>query len=272
MTPAQVERQKMVKSMYKLDLRYQALKVCYAVVALKVLVGDLVGGDDQSSSNFSKKGQLIYGRLLDIIFKLDHIDAEDTGKQYLNMQDLVTDKRLQEKYEVIEIAWQAGADPDIVQSKDWNSIMDAVQKDINALFNDYKFKRLIKHIDQMYESQNMSTLINIDQIFFIDKFKHDQSPWMEISNKVQADIENCQVLKDKIENMAAKNNQYMKKVIQFEREVGLLQTTKTSLEQRLAATETQIELLKGVKADNEDLVKKHSGAKQLLENQKNETA
>ena len=86
------------------------------------------------------------------------------------------------------------------------------------------------------------------------------------------EIESCQVLKDKIEKMAAKNNQYMKKVIQFEREVGLLQTTKTSLEQRLAATETQIELLKGVKADNEDLVKKHSGAKQLLENQRNETA
>jgi len=51
--------------------------------------------------------------------------------------------------------------------------MDAIQKDINQLFNDYKFKRLIKHIEQMYESQNKSTLINIDQIFFIDKFKND---------------------------------------------------------------------------------------------------
>ena len=31
------------------------------------------------------KATLIYGRLLDIVFKLDHIDADDTGKEYLNM-------------------------------------------------------------------------------------------------------------------------------------------------------------------------------------------
>lgn len=55
----------------------------------------------QANANFSKKAQLIYGRLLDMVFKLDHIDAEDTGKQYLNMSDLVIDKRLNEKFGVI---------------------------------------------------------------------------------------------------------------------------------------------------------------------------
>lgn len=34
----------------------------------------------QNMSNFVKKGQLVYGRLIDVVFKLDHIDAEDTGK------------------------------------------------------------------------------------------------------------------------------------------------------------------------------------------------
>ena len=61
-----------------------------------------------------------------MVFKIDHIDAEDTGKQYLNMSDLVIDKRLNEKFGVIKIIWQEDADPDIVQSKDWNSIMDAI--------------------------------------------------------------------------------------------------------------------------------------------------
>lgn len=55
--------------------------------------------------NFTRKAQLIYGRLLDMVFKLDHIDAEDNGKQYLNMADLVIDKRLNEKYSVIQIIW-----------------------------------------------------------------------------------------------------------------------------------------------------------------------
>lgn len=53
---------------------------------------------------------MIYGRLLDIVFKLDHIDAEDTGKQYLNLQDLVIDKRLNEKFEVIKIIWDENSE------------------------------------------------------------------------------------------------------------------------------------------------------------------
>lgn len=134
-----------------------------------------------------------------MVFKLDHIDAEDTGKQYLNMADLVIDKRLNEKYEVIKIIWSDSADPDIIQSKDWSSIMDAIQKDISQLFNDYKFKRLIKQIEQQYESENQNTLINIDQIFFIDKFQNDTAPWMEISNRIKSDIQNSEALKDKIE-------------------------------------------------------------------------
>lgn len=80
--------------------------MCYAIIAMKILMGDLIQEDQgKSSVNFTKKAQLIYGRLLDMVFKLDHIDAEDNGKQYLNMADLVIDKRLNEKYNVMKIIW-----------------------------------------------------------------------------------------------------------------------------------------------------------------------
>jgi len=55
------------------------------------------------------------------------------------------------------------------------------------------------------------------------------------------------LLKDKIENLNNKTNQHLKMLIQDEREIGFLNTTKTSLEQRLAAAETQIEQLNEVK-------------------------
>lgn len=77
MSQAQLERQKFLQDCNKLELRNQALKMSYAVIALKVMIGDLVGA---VGPNFSKKAQLIYGRLLDIIFKVDHIEAEETGK------------------------------------------------------------------------------------------------------------------------------------------------------------------------------------------------
>jgi hypothetical protein len=56
----------------------------YGIVALKVLIGDLMGAS-KTNPNFSKKSQLIYGRLMDIVFKVDHIEVEDTGNQYLNL-------------------------------------------------------------------------------------------------------------------------------------------------------------------------------------------
>ena len=166
-----------------------------ATVALKVLIGDiLVEGSDNKNKSFIQKATLVYGRLLDIVFKLDHIDAEDTGKEYLNMQDLVIDKRLTEKYDVISMIWNDGADPMAILQKDWNSVLDAIQRDITQLHNDYKFKRLIKHIDSGYEgtTKSFSGQIGIDEIFYIDRFKNETAPWMEISKKIRLDIQNSE--------------------------------------------------------------------------------
>jgi hypothetical protein len=100
--------------------------MCLATVALKVLIGEIMIAGQAKNTNFIHKATLVYGRLLDIVFKLDHIDAEDTGKEYLNMQDLVFDKRLTEKFEVIQMIWSDGADPMAILQKDWNSVLDAI--------------------------------------------------------------------------------------------------------------------------------------------------
>ena len=101
--------------------------MCYAIVAVRVFMNDMDKRSKESqNSNINKKSQLIYGRLIDIVFKVDHIDAEDTGQQYLNLKDLVVDKRLCEKFEVIKIVWLDGVNSESAQEKDWNSIMDAI--------------------------------------------------------------------------------------------------------------------------------------------------
>ena len=102
----------MVQQCVKLDLRHQCMKMCIAIVALKVIIGGVIEGGSAINQNFVKKATLIYGRVLEIIFKIDHIDSEDNGKQYLNLADLVTDKRLSEKFDVIKIIWSEVADPD----------------------------------------------------------------------------------------------------------------------------------------------------------------
>lgn len=150
------------------------------------------------------------------------------------MQELVIDKRFNEKYEVIKIIWSDASDPEQIQEKDWNSVLDAVQRDITQLFNDYKFKRLIKSIENMYQDQHKQNMANIDEIFFIDRFKNAQSPWMEISKAIKNDIQNFEALKDKIEQLNTKNREHTKVNMQQDRTINTLKVTNKSLEARLA--------------------------------------
>jgi hypothetical protein len=97
------------------------MKMCVAVIAVQTFFGQML--QTSGDGTFVKKATLVYGRLLDIVFKLDHIDCEDSGKEYLNLADLVTDKRLMDKYEKMSAIWSENFDP---TNTDWNSLLDAV--------------------------------------------------------------------------------------------------------------------------------------------------
>jgi hypothetical protein len=79
--------------------------------------------------------------------------------------------------------------------------LDAVGKDITQLTNDYKFKRLIKHIENSYKIDDGQSVLNIDDIFYIDRFKNDSAPWMEISKRIRTDMQNSEALKDTIQSL-----------------------------------------------------------------------
>lgn len=265
LSPAQLERQKLTQHCFKLDLRNQALKMCVGIIAVQIFLGGVIEGGASVKQTFVKKATLIYGRLLDIVFKLDHIDCEDSGKEYLNMVELVTDKRLMEKYDTIRVIWSEVADPAQIQSKDWSSVLDAVQRDITQLFNDYKFKRLIKSIESSYEEQHKESMLNIEEVYYIDRFKNDNSPWMEISKKIKQDIQNSEQLKESIDLLKNKNKEAIKQNIQQERTMSNMKVTNKSLEQRLTVAQTKIEDLNAVKGENEKLNKNHSVLKKQLE-------
>jgi hypothetical protein len=58
-------------------------------------------------------------------------------------------------------------------------------------------------------------------------------PWMEISKKIRTDIQNSEHLKDKIEQLNAKNREAIKKTLEQERTINTMKVTTKSLEQRL---------------------------------------
>jgi hypothetical protein len=50
------------------------------------------------------KCKLIYWRLLDIVFKVDSIPGQESGGDYLNLRELGTDIRLENKFNLISSA------------------------------------------------------------------------------------------------------------------------------------------------------------------------
>lgn len=263
LTPAQLERQKTIQNCHKLDIRHQSMRMCVAVIAMQVLIGGVVQGGHNVNRDFVKKAALVYGRLLDIIFKLDHISIEDNGKEYLNVNELNISARITEKYDKIKILWSDTADQYAIHNQDWYSILDAVQKDCLLLLNDYKFKRLIKEIDEEYKDAAFS----VDQIFFIDRYKHEGSPWMEITNQIKNEIANFEQLKDTIEKLKAKNKELMKQGITQENSINRNKVTIQSLEKRLAQAQTKIEELNSFRTEAEQNIKMYNSLKKNYENQ-----
>lgn len=96
------------------------------------------------------KSKLIYWRLLDVIYKLDSIEPHSNGAEYINSGELGTETRLHNKNHVIKsYMWgdkHADSSINTAEKRDWLSVLEAVERDIASLMNDYKFKRLIARV------------------------------------------------------------------------------------------------------------------------------
>lgn len=88
----------------KLKLRDAGLKMALGVSALQYMTAT-------QDNDVNAKCRLIYWRLLDIIFKLDSIDGQDPGDSFLNLSELLTDSRLDQKFQTIRALWQDKTDP-----------------------------------------------------------------------------------------------------------------------------------------------------------------
>lgn len=143
-----------------------------------------------------QKTSLIYWRLIDMILKLDNIDGQDNGEEYLDLDDIGTDKKLIKKFENLRTVWIGSlSEVKIARGKDWMSVLEAIERDLSQLNSHYKFKKLIKKIDDFYGDEK----IELDDIYY--KGWDSKGPWTLVAQNIQKDLQNTDVLKDKIESL-----------------------------------------------------------------------
>ena len=98
--------------------------MCFAAVSLRTI---LITTDVDSNQNQSyiEKTSKIYGKLMDLIFKVDHIGAEDLGLEYFNTTEFQFDKRLKEKLNSIKVVFKDITNVGVIRTYDWNSVLEA---------------------------------------------------------------------------------------------------------------------------------------------------
>ena len=130
-----------------------------------------------------QKVGLIYWRLFDIVLKIDFIENTKDGDQYIDLENLKTDDHLQEKWNNMCLLWEGTEDEKKrAQEKSWTSILEAVERDITQLNNDFKFRKLADKVEEKYGSNK----IDFNDLYTVD-FK-SEGPWRVVTDQVKTEL------------------------------------------------------------------------------------
>lgn len=96
-------RQNLANKCNKLSLRTHALKMAIGATFLSKLC------KAEERPQVQQKVNLIYGRLMDIVLKIDCVANMDSGDDFLNLETLNTELRLTQKYDKIKPLFEGDA-------------------------------------------------------------------------------------------------------------------------------------------------------------------
>lgn len=88
------------------------------------------------------------------MFKIDSFAGHQNGKEFLNLAELGTDVRMSNKYGLIsQTFFNIQQQQQEAEKRDWLSVLEAIERDIASLNNDFKFKKLVDKVDSETKDQ-----------------------------------------------------------------------------------------------------------------------
>jgi hypothetical protein len=81
------------------------------------------------------------------------------------------------------------------------SVLEAVERDLASLTNDYKYRKLIAQIDQHYKESGLS--LSLDDMYSMNRGEM-RGPWNIIVEGIRRDFEEVEQMKDRIEALQKK--------------------------------------------------------------------
>lgn len=99
---------------------------------------------------------------------------------------------MQQKYGTFKALWDGAPNEKAeARKKNWMSVVEAVERDITQLTNDYKFKKLTAMIDEKYGDRK----VDLNDLYAVDFEAH--GPWSQLAQSIKSDLQDMGVLKQK---------------------------------------------------------------------------
>lgn len=176
----QQKRLALAKSCTKLNYRSAALRVALSIVFLPYLQEKFDSPEDRTA--MEQKVSLIYQRLMQTILKIDLIDNKSSGED--NFTDsLNSDLRLQQKFDNFKTLWEGTpTEQQYAKQRNWISVVEAVERDITQLNNDYKFKKISMQLEERYQNQK----IDLNDLFQVEF--EATGPWRTLAQNIRTEL------------------------------------------------------------------------------------
>ena len=123
------------------------------------------------------------------------------------------------------------------------SVLEAVERDLASLTNDYKYRKLIQAIEASYVDIKQS----VDDMY--TRGWDVKGPWNTIISAICKDFEEVELIKDRIVKMQEKAQQMTKEQNQLKKERDEYVVIKQTLEGRLAENIMKAELVPTLQLD-----------------------
>lgn len=199
MSIEQQKRQNMAKVCQKLNHRSAALKLALTVVFLPYMQEKFDSPEEKLA--MEAKVALIYQRLMQTILKIDFIDNRSSGEDYFT-ESINSDLRLQQKFDNFNQLWEGTeTEKQYAKARNWISVVEAVERDITQMNNDYKFKKLNTVMEERYGDKK----IDLNDLYAVEF--EATGPWRTLAEMIREDLQDMGMLKQKNTNLIEQHKQ-----------------------------------------------------------------
>jgi len=141
------------------------------------------------------------------------VENTAAGDAFLDDETANVDLRLQQKFESMRVLWMGSkTQQQEASQKSWVSVLEAIERDVISLNNNFKFKKLAEQVEAKYGAGK----IDFNDLYAVD-FKAG-GPWRVVTEHVKSELQDMGALKQQNSHLVEKQREQLKKMATMKKE------------------------------------------------------